>query len=248
MSERLKHISVIVLCLTLAVCIVIVTPTLRGTLLKAQETAGETKRAATALADYAEFQTEQFQSERYQKSLKATVDTGAFANSVMRSLNVRVIPELITMLRKLQGTTDQSTVTLASLERFIADLNKRTNGDDGLIVAATQLLDGINKVAARFEVTVEELSTAIKIAAEKSGKSLDAVYALIADPKMQEILLHWNEMSARGSEILADVKLAADRAPSIAASLDSIAKTSSKFTKITLISNVLATLARAFLP
>jgi hypothetical protein len=207
--ERIKQASVIILCLTLAVCIGIITPTLRGTLQKAQETAGETKRASTAIADWAEFQTTEC---------------------------------------RLQGTTEQSTLTLAELQTFIADLNKRTTGDDGLIVAATQLLEGINRVAVKFEVTVEELSAAIRDASAKTGKSLDAIYALIADPKMQQILLSWDQMSARGAEILANAKLASDRAPGIATSLESIAKTSSKFTKITLITNILATLARAFLP
>jgi hypothetical protein len=44
------------------------------------------------------------------------------------------------------------------------------------------------------------------------------------------------------------IRLAMLRAPSIAESLEKIAKTSSKYTKATLIANIIGRLASAFLP
>lgn len=246
--ERIKQVSIIVLCLALTVSSIWITHRIDVLSRKAEEIAPKFEATITRTSEYVDQQLDRFESEAYQKSLKAGLDTPAVFNASGRYLNRFILPAFLGTVQTANRALATSDNAVARLDDLVRRSDVSLNDPQGLIPTATVLISSLNQVALKFEVTIGELSAAIKSASEKSGKSLDAIYALIADPKMQNILLHWDEMSASGAGILADVKMATEKAPSIAASLDSIAKTSSRYTKITLIANILSVLARAFLP
>lgn len=247
MLDRIKQASIIALCLTLAVSIGIITPTLRGTLQKTQETAGETKRAATAIADWAEFQTEEFKSERYQRSLKASVDTGAYANSVMRSINVRVIPELVAVLKGLQGNSAKLGALTVSLDDLVRHSDASINSSTGLLPTLTTLVASLKTIAEKTGLTVDEVKEAVRIASDKIGLSLDAMYALMNDPAWLQTLKNIETTTAGSAAVMSNVSEASKQLPSIAQSLEKIAKTSSKYQKLLLAASIIGTLATAFL-
>lgn len=248
MLERILKLTAIVLLVTLSVCAAIVTPTLNRTLVKIEETAGEGKRAATAVADWAQFQTAEFQSERYQKSIKAGIDTGAYANSVMRSINLRLIPEFVALLKGLQGNSADARALTAALADMVRHTDVSLNSSTGLLPSMTTLVGSFNTLAEKTGLTIEEVNQAVKQASEKIGLSLDAMYKLMADPAWLKTLENIQTATAGAAETSGNVAKASKELPSIAASLEKIAKTSSRFSKITLVANLVAILASAFLP
>lgn len=247
MLEKIKQVSIIILCLTLSVCVSILTPTTLGTLRKLQETAGEGKRAATAVADYAEFQTEEFQSVRYQKSIKAGIDTGAYANSVLRSINTQVLPQFVRVLKGLEGNTVKLNGLIGSVDDSVRHLDVNINSSDGLLPRTTALVGSLQTLMEKTGATIDEVGEAVKMAAGKMGLSLDAMYNIMADPMWAASLKNVERLTSHAADGAKSVAEAATKAPSIAASLDKIAKTSSRFTRITLIANIVAVLASAFL-
>jgi hypothetical protein len=86
------------------------------------------------------------------------------------------------------------------------------------------------------------------MAAGKIGLTLDAMYKLMSDPAWLASLKNIEALTTNAAAGSASVAEGLKQFPSIAASLEKIAKTSSRFTKITLTANVLAVLASAFLP
>jgi hypothetical protein len=215
---------------------------------KVQEVAGQADTTLKRVDDYVSFQLDEFQSERYQKSVKATVDTGAFVNSVMRSINVRVVPELITVLRGLQGNSSKLGTLTVSLDDMVRHSDLSLNASTGLLPGLTTLIASFNALAEKTGLTIAELNSAIKTAADKIGLSLDSMHKLMADPAWLATLNNVQVATANVAVVSANVAEASKQMPSVAASLEKIAKTSSRFTKITLTANVLAVLASAFLP
>jgi hypothetical protein len=122
------------------------------------------------------------------------------------------------------------------------------NAAGGLLPSLTVLVGSFNALTEKTGLTIDEVRAAVKMAADKVGLTLDSMYALMANPAWLGTLNNVQATTASGAAIAANVAEATKQFPSIAASLEKIAKTSSRFTKITLTANVLAVLASAFLP
>lgn len=149
-------------------------------------------------------------------------------------------------LHRIDGLLLSLTDTSKGITQFLANTDQSINQE--LLPESANLVASLNEVAQGFGITTSELNTAIKMASEQANKSLDAVYTIVSDPKIQSMLTNVEATSASVASTMASVDAAAKQAPSIAASLEKIAATSSRYTKITLIANILATIARAFIP
>lgn len=246
--KAVVSIALTIFLLTSAVGVGVLTHDVHVSANKFQEVAGQADTTLKRLDEYAQFQLDEFQSERYQKSLKATVDTGAFANSVMRSINVRVIPELIAVLRGLQGNSSNLSALTINVADLVRHSDTSLNAAGGLLPSLTVLVASFNALTEKTGLTIDEVNRAVKMASGKMGLSLDALYSLMSNPAWLSTLNNVQTTTANVAAVSANVAEASKQMPSIAASLEKIAKTSSRFTKITLLANVLAVLASAFLP
>ena len=209
---------------------------------KIVETLSSVQGAAADARQLIKFESDELTSDAYQKRVKQSFEVGRDISLTVAKFNRTVVPELSATLQALRENN------LASLDALTRDLNTRLNGDLGLLPAATNLISSMTDLAGQFGVTIGELNTAIHMASEQTGKSLDALYVLISDPHIKSLLAHADEMSASGSVMAANAAAASAQLPSIAASVEKIAQTSSRFAKISLIANIISTLGRAFLP
>lgn len=188
---------------------------------------------------YLDFQTDLLQTPSYQKSLKASLQAPAVANGTFRLINTQLVPRAVKTLDSLNAALGGLSQSTDSLNRLIIGLDRNVNS--GLLPASTALITNLNETARRFGVTVEELNQAIKLSSQQLNVTLQAMQDIIGDPEWRAIIHNLNRISESAADSMA-------QAPSIAASLEKIARTSSKFSRITLIANIVSTLARAFLP
>jgi hypothetical protein len=241
MLAKVRVAAGIVLIVTVASCSVILTRDVHSVLRQGNATMGEVKRASTVLADYAELQTENLKSPATQKSIEHGLELGKVATLTVAKLNRTTIPRLNEGLDSLAGT-------VGSLDRLVQETNRRLNGESGLMVSATRLLDSMGEISGKLSLTIADVDTAVKMASEQTTKSADAIYALVSDPHIKAVFLNLDNATAAAAELVQYAAEAGKQMPSIAQSLEKIARTSSKFTKVTLLANVLSILARAFLP
>jgi hypothetical protein len=193
-------------------------------------------------------------AEENRKSLEAAYQVGAVFNGTGRLLNRSVLPRVMKNLDSadvLLATLNENAVTL---NKTIANLDTRVSGKEGVLDAAIALIRGLESTAVTLGVTTRTAERMIQEIGTKSGMVLDEVWELAADPKLQQLLTNATITSghiARTPEkvdaSVESIRLAMLNAPEIAESLSRIAKTSSKFAKITLLANILAVLSRAFL-
>lgn len=194
----------------------------------------------------------QMTANAYSEVARATVET--LDNSVAPGINQivnRVDSTMAAVERRVNAlapTQTAATKAISGGHTLLVDFNTRLNSEQGLMAAATNLINNLTTTASKFNVTTDELNTAIRLASEKTNKSLDSLYTLIASDHWPKLIENLEGTSAEVRGMAANMNKASAKAPSIAESLEKIAKTSSRFTKITLISNIIATLARAFLP
>jgi hypothetical protein len=213
-----------------------------------QTTLAVGNKSLTSLGNFADSQMEQLQSPRAQKSLQASLETLAVFNATGRLLNTQILP-------RAMKTLDSSDGAMEKVGTLLSNTDKSINGEDGLIVSATLLIGSLTTTAERFGLTVDTLDITLKTISEKTGKSLDEIYSLIASPEWKSAIQNANTVSANlattAQKIDAtaeQIRLAMLKAPSIAESLDKIAKTSSKYQRAVIIAGIISTIAGAFLP
>lgn len=244
-SGSIKNYAIAVFFVVLAICAVIVTRfvTTRGDVIVSDvsATTQDTRKALNSVLAYADEQT-----TANKKSIDATIQLGAVLNGSARLLNRQVIPRIMRNLDSLDETIKDSTRTVNSLDRLVANTDREVNSK--LLPEITNLVSSLTATADTLGLTAQETNEAIKIAAGKINLSLDEMYKLMSSRAWMNTLENIEKVTSSAAQTSANVSVASEQAPSIAQSLEKIAKTSSRFTKITLAANLLAILARAFLP
>ena len=252
----LTRIKEILLCLLLVVAIVSVGNiawNVRNVIRETNETMKEIRRGSKSLSDFAEYQTEQLQSDKTQKVLNANLELGAAAKGTVQAFNRLIIPRLMQNLDSSNAALIELRGTVRNGGDLISNTDKSLNQD--LLPQAAALIHSLTATADRFGLTVETLDKSLQAIASKTNLSLDEIYSLLSDPHWRNTLANIDEgslffasTSRHVDATAAEIEKAMQNAPSIANSLERIARTSSRFTKITLIANIIGTLARAFLP
>ncbi|HXG94157.1 MAG TPA: hypothetical protein VNN73_17570 [Blastocatellia bacterium] len=248
-AKSMALVSIALLAATLSVCAInltwnlrLVSQTLRSDF---HSSAAEVKRAATRGADFVEMQTRQLQSPAYQKWLAASLQTPAVFNGTGRLINTQFLPRAWRLLDTASRGLETNLELLAENQRRL-----------GLTVeATTRLVNNFTDIAVRFGLTADEMNEAIRQASEKTGMTIDEIYRRISDKRWDELTDRLLQTAAHVEETTGQITVVAENAatasgemPGIARSLEKIAKTSSKFTRITLVANIISTLARAFVP
>lgn len=129
-----KNIKNILVC-ALLLCLILVTIRINGLIGQTADTMTQVKYMATELKgsagagrEYLDFQLDLFKTDSYQKSIKAGVDTPAFVNSMIRSINTLTLPRInknLDSLDSLQGTVRGRT------DNLLAEMTRqlKQNGD-----------------------------------------------------------------------------------------------------------------------
>lgn len=223
MLNKIKEVSKVVLILA---CIVVVSNLGWNVRLLIQRTAATAQIVQEVSATGKEYLDEQlvlFRSPKYQKSIEATIQTGAYANSVLRSINTQVLPEAKGLLTRLQGSADALTGQLTAMETLTKNLDRSIN---------VEIVPELKTLLSKLSLTADDVKTAIQLATEEGLLTMKQVRSLVSDPAWQRTLTEIANGTANLATTTANVAEASKRIPEIAESLAKIAKTSSKFSKV----------------
>ncbi|MBZ5499719.1 MAG: hypothetical protein LAP85_25240 [Acidobacteriia bacterium] len=244
MLNTIKAVFLCALAASLMICAFVVTRDVHCLLLradsavvKADGAVGQVERTAKLAADYAEKQKVILESPRNQKALEAGWQTAAVLNGTAKDINKVLIPLVKENLKGLgaaMGSFDASAQALTALVR-----NTDRNLNDGL-------LPSLAETAKTLGVSMQAVTASVQTIAAKGSVSIDEINALLADPQWLEILKNIAATTAHADATAGNIEKASQSAPSIAASIDRIAATSSKYQKLLLLAQLLATIARAF--
>jgi hypothetical protein len=188
------------------------------------------KKTATAVSEYAEHQTKQLMDPRNQKALDAGLQALAVFNGTGRLINREVIPRAMGALDNLVNVT-------ASLDRAIQATDKSVNAD--LLPESQKLLSATSEAIAATRSTVEAASNQIT----QAGSD---IHAVLANPSIKSILAETHAIASHADGIAANLEESSKQMPLIAADIERIAATSSRYRKAVLLSQILSALGRAF--
>ena len=245
----------ILICVLLGVSVVVVGNVGWNVRLLTQELRGASQniKNSTARADqYLDQQLDLIQSDAYQKSLKASFDTGAVYNATGRLINTQIIPRAMKDLDRADGFLAALTVNSERLSTLIANTDRSVN--QSLLPQATSLLAALTDDAEKFGLSVVTFDRMLIAVSEKANLALSDIVALVGSPEWHDALKsvavtaeNVALVTAKADLTMESIRLAMERAPSIAESVDKIAKTSSKYQRALLIVGIIGTLARAFI-
>jgi hypothetical protein len=190
----------------------------------------ELRKTATAVSEYAQHQTKQLMDPRNQKALDAGLQALAVFNGTGRLINREVIPRVMEVLDNLSNSA-------ASLDRAIQATDKSVNAN--LLPESRQLLSATSEAISATKSTVEATSNQIL----QAGSD---IHAILADSALKSILTETNAIASDADGIAANIEESSKQMPLIAADLERIAATSSRYRKAILLSQILSALARAF--
>jgi hypothetical protein len=192
--------------------------------------AQELRKTAAAVSEYSQHQTQQLMDPRNQKALDAGIQALAVFNGTGRLINREVIPRAMEVLDNLSNAT-------ASFDRAIQATDRSVNGD--LLPESKRLLAGTTDAVGSARKSVDETS-------EQILQVGNDIHAILADPALKSILSETNRIAAHADGIAGNLEDASKQMPLIAADLERIAATSSRYRKAILLSQILSALARAF--
>jgi len=192
--------------------------------------AQELRKTATAVAEYAQHQTKQLMDPRNQKALDAGIQALAVFNGTGRLINREVVPRAMDVLDNLSNAT-------ASLDRAIQSTDKSVNAD--LLPESRKLLSATSEAISVTKTTIDAASNQIM----QAGND---IHAILADPALKSILTETNSIASHADGIAANLEESSKQMPLIAADVERIAATSSRYRKAILLSQILSALARAF--
>lgn len=247
MMRNVAYGSLALLCVVLAACAVLVTHDLRSLTGATHGTLDNLNRASGTIADYAAAEKATLQSPKNQKALDAGIQFLAVLNGTARLLNTQVVP-------RAMGDLDQGKKLLAALttnsETTNAFIVAMQNHTTPLIDAATaDLVEGRNAIAGltrletQFGLTAEQATKAINDTAAGTGRTADQINAMLAsaDPRVQAML-------DKGNAILQDVKDTTASMPTIGKNVEKTTHNIAAFSKVTIITGILSSLANATIP
>jgi hypothetical protein len=167
---------------------------------------------------------------RNQKALDAGIQALAVFNGTGRLINREVIPRAMEVLDNLSNAT-------ASLDRAIQSTDKSVNAE--LLPESQRLLQATSEAISATKHTVDEASAQI-------AQAGNDIHAILADPALKSIIEQTNAIATHADGIAANAEESSKQMPLIAADVERISATTSRYRKAILLSQILSALARAF--
>jgi hypothetical protein len=200
------------------------------TVTEAGSAATELRNTAAAVSEYAQHQTKQLMDARNRKALDAGIQALAVFNGTGRLINREVIPRAMEVLDNLSNAA-------ISLNKAIQSTDRSVNGD--LLPESKRLLTGTTGAVESTRKSVDEAMAQIL----QAGND---IHSILADPALKSILAETNAIASHADGIAGNLEDASKQMPLIAADLERIVATSSRYRKAILLSQILSALARAF--
>lgn len=194
---------------------------------KLSETANQVNKAAASVSAYADIQQKNLSSPRTQASIQAAFESGIALKGIANHARFYTLPALDKAIGGLTSTT-------ASLGLLIADTDHSLNAPD------VGLLPNVSETARAMGVSATAVSQSVKLLTDTGKIDLDDIHKIMADPSWLNALHHIDATTG-------NIEKSSQSAPNIAAALEKIANTSSKYQKAIILTEILATIARAFI-
>ena len=209
----------------------------RAVVLHADAALQEVQATAQVVREYSQEQITRLRDPRQQKAIDAAIQTAAVFNGTGRLINTQLVPRAMKAL-------DSGDLALRNLAATA----------DALRILATETSDSINghllpEAAGTMKestAAIADLRQSLKTAQTALQTTGDDIHRILADPAIGQATAE----AARAIKGIADtsdqVAAASKQMPSIAANLEKISKTSSKYSKWLYIASILSALGRAF--
>lgn len=159
---------------------------------------------------------------RNKKSLQAGLEVAATAKGSLLLVNRQVIP-------RAMETLDRLNESIASINTLVKNTDTQVN---------TAVLPETAK-------TLQELQETLVVAQDETRAGVEAITATVRDPALSEALASLASASKHVDETTANIAEASKQMPSIAASIEKISKTSAKYRKLLLITQITSALVAA---
>jgi hypothetical protein len=203
---------------------------LRSTARETSQAITEARGAIADLRSYTREQAARLKDPRNSKAIDAAIQTAAVFNGTGRLINTQVIP-------RVMKTLDSLADSVASLNVVIQDTGRTVNAD---------LVPGAVRTLESSDAALKELSKTLSEASGRANASLDDIHRLLSDPAWLATLQEIQSISGHVDGVTAEIEESSKQMPSIAANLEKISKTSSKYQRYVILSQIISTLARAF--
>lgn len=169
-------------------------------------------------------------------------------------LVIDVRQEIVGLSRGVQALTLEARSQIKqegdATAKLINDSNVSVN--EKLIPEITNAVKATNVLMEKYGLTADEATATLKMAAEKSGKTLDEINKQVANPKWSEtadnIAATTGEMNLMVKDLHTDTHDTMKVMPHIMQQVDKTATNISKFSKISIIAGIISNLANGFIP
>lgn len=234
-----RNIAVIALCVALIVLGETTRRAVRDVSASVNNAAAEATGAARTLNDFLAVQSQQLQSEKNRKAIDAGLALAASAQGSVRLFNTETLPRLHTAI----DTMNDSAGRLGAL---VSRTDASVNGQ--VMPALTRTLDSLDADAKAFGVTATEFNAAIKQMAASGQLTLQQVNEILSSAEWAEIRGNLKTATAEVAATSTQVRLASEQMPSVAVSLEKIARTSAKYEKALLLARLFSLVLGALRP
>lgn len=159
---------------------------------------------------------------RNKKALQAGLEVAATAKGSLLMINRQVIP-------RAMRTLDELNAAIRAVNSLVTDTNAQVNGH---VLPAT-------------DQALVELQNSLRTAQDATKAGGEAITRLVSDPALSSSLASLARASDHLDETTANIAEASKQMPSIAASIEKISKTSAKYRKLLLITQITSALVAA---
>lgn len=185
-------------------------------------TVGEVRTAAHSVSNYTQVQIAALQSPKSQKAIQAGIEAAAALKGTIQLVNRQSIP-------RVNRTLDSLDSAITSLDRLTTDSNTAIN--------QSLLPEAVN--------TLQSLQNSLQTVSETTETVGSDIHRITSDSSIPATLAELESTSRHVDEISNQLALAAQSAPTIMGSVDKIARTSAKYQKLLLLTQILAAIGRA---
>lgn len=237
MTANIRNISIAVFFLVASIALVIAIHNGRILAHSLEHTAGNLDDMSGQAKEAFRSYREQASSPKNQASLDAAIQLGAVWNATGREMNTQVLPRFW----KLLDTTRETTAKVGT----VADQTRETvkaGGDstNAVLASLRATLDSLHVASDKLGVDLGTLGDAVRDMSQSSGLAISEVTRRIADPRFDLILDSATEGIQHLNGTAIEIEKASKALPEIAAALEKISTTTSRFTKAYWVARILS--------
>jgi hypothetical protein len=206
----------------------IVVRDLRQTIQEATQATAETKEIIKEVHTYTSVQIKNLESQ--QRAINASIQAAAVFNATGRLLNTSVIP-------RVNKTLDSLNESVLSVNTMVKNTDKNINVD---------LLPQITETAKSFNISIESLNLAIISITKNSDLTFAQINDTMASAEWKTVLKEVASTTEHIDNIAGNIEKTTDRMPAMAELIEKMMRTTSKYQKAVILSQIISAVIRAF--